>query len=276
MAEAMYHFFLLGIGSRPVDTESSDTNTRSISSTSSIASISSTHSTCSTRSTRSTLSALSTNSTASSSSYTISICLRLSDDGPGLRASQQWHWLAGLDKRPLLLPPHKADVASTVEALFAPASAPPARPLMAEHPRTVLVTYMQDTYANFDSLQLEALQQLVRRNADVALVLPAAGGKTLLLMLLARIMALGITIVIQPFRALLDNIARRCQQHDVLYSTWTAGSCDKDCQLVLVTAEQALLPAFGAWVTRLQAARKLHHIVLDDAHLMLTTPTVHQ
>ncbi len=116
----------------------------------------------------------------------------------------------------------------------------------------------------------------MRRDADVALVLPVAGGKTLLLMLLARVEALGVTIVILPFRALLDDLARRCQQHDVPYSTWTAGSRDKDCQLVLATAEQVLLPAFDAWATRLHTARKLHRIVLDDAHLMLTALTVHQ
>jgi superfamily II DNA helicase RecQ len=49
----------------------------------------------------------------------------------------------------------------------------------------------------------------VRRNADVALVLPAAGCKTLLLMLLVHVKAHGVTIVILPFRALLDNPARR-------------------------------------------------------------------
>jgi superfamily II DNA helicase RecQ len=245
MAEAMDHFFLHGIGSRPADAEPSDTDTCSISSTSSIAS------TRSTRSTRSTLSALSTNSTASSSSSTTSTCPRLSDNGPGLRASQRWHRLARLGKRPLPLPPHKADVASTVKALFAPASAPPARLLTAEHLRAVLVAHTQDAHVDFDSLQLEALQQLVRHDADVALVLPVAGGKTLLLMVLAHADVLGVTIVILPFRALLDDLARRCQQHDVPYSTWTAGSRDKNCPLVLATAEQALLPAFGAWATQL-------------------------
>ncbi len=139
----------------------------------------------------------------------------------------------------------------------------------------MLVAHTQDTHTHFDSLQLEALQQLVRRDADVALLLSAASGKMLLLILLARVEALGITIVILPFRALLDNLVRRCQQHDVPYSTWTAGSRDKDCHLVLATAEQALLPAFGAWATRLHTARKLHRIVLDDTHLMLTAPTVH-
>jgi hypothetical protein len=274
MAEAMDHFFLHGIGSRPADAEPSDTDTRSISSTSSIASTRSTRSTHSTRSTRSTLSTLSTNSTASSSSSTTSTCPRLSDNGPGLRASQRWHRLAGLGKRPPPLPPCKADVVSTVEALFAPASAPPARLSTDEHLRAVLMAHTQDAHDDFDSLQLKVLQQLVRRDADVALVLPAAGGKTLLLMLLASVEVLGVTIVILPFRALLDDLARRCQQHDVPYSTWTAGSRDKDCQLVLATAEQALLPAFGAWATRLHTARKLHHIVLDDVHLMLTAPTV--
>jgi hypothetical protein len=81
MAEAMDHFFLHGIGSRPADAEPSDTDTRSINSTSSITS------TRSTRSTRSTLSTLSTNSTASSSSSTTSTCPQLSDNGLGLRAS---------------------------------------------------------------------------------------------------------------------------------------------------------------------------------------------
>jgi hypothetical protein len=167
-------------------------------------------------------------------------------------------------------------MAGKVEALFAPVSALPERLSMAKHLRTVLVAHTQDAHADFDSLQLEALQQLVHRNADVALVLPAASSKMLLLMLLARVEALDVTIVILPFRALLDDLAHCCQQHDVPYSTWTAGSLDKDCQLVLATAEQALLPAFGAWATRLQAARKLRCIVLDNTHLMLTAPTVHQ
>ncbi len=85
----------------------------------------------------------------------------------------------------------------------------------------------------------------MRRNTDVALVLSAASGKMLLLMLLARIEALRITIVILPFRALLNDMARRCQQHDVPYSILTADSCNKDCQLVLAIAEHALPLAFS-------------------------------
>jgi superfamily II DNA helicase RecQ len=263
MTEAMNHFFLHGIGSRTADAEPSDTDTRSISSTSSITS---THSTRSTRSTPSALdtrstpsilsthstpSALSTNSTTNSSSSTTSTRPRLSTNGLGLRASQRWHQLTGLDKWLPPLLPRKADVASTVEALFAPASALPVRLLTAKYLRAVLLSHTQDAHADFDSLHFAALQQLVRRDADVALVLPAAGGKTLLLMLLECVEVLGVTIIIMPFKALLDDMARRCPQHDVQYSRWMAGSCDNDCQLVLVKAEQALLPAFGAWAIQL-------------------------
>ncbi len=53
-------------------------------------------------------------------------------------------------------------------------------------------------------------------------------------------------------------------------------SNSKRSSLVLATAEQVLRPAFSAWVTRLQAAHKLHHIALNDAHLMLTSPTLQQ
>ncbi len=111
---------------------------------------------------------------------------------------------------------------------------------------------------------------MVRRGADVALVLPAAGGKTLLLILLMRVTALGVIIVILLFWALLDGMARPCQQHDVPYGTWTmASSRDNNCQLVLVTAEQALQPEFGAWTTRLHLQR--HEQLADKTHKPLLT-----
>jgi superfamily II DNA helicase RecQ len=200
--------------------------------------------------------------------------------GSPLSSRQQWHWLAGLGIwLPPPLPLH-ADMADIIESLCAPASAPAAHLSTPEHLRALLVAHMQDAHANFDSMQLDKLHQLVRRDANVVLVLPAAGGKTLLLMLLARIKVLSVTIVILPFRALLDDLARRCQQHNVDFTTWTAFSSNNSNSngsgLVFATAEQALLLAFSAWAARLHAVRKLHRLVLNDAHLMLTTPIVHQ
>jgi hypothetical protein len=75
---------------------------------------------------------------------------------------------------PLLLNP---DVAGIVDLLCAPASTQATHPLTSEHLRALLKAHTQDAHANFDSMQLAALQQLVYRNVNMALVLPAAGGR---------------------------------------------------------------------------------------------------
>jgi superfamily II DNA helicase RecQ len=116
----------------------------------------------------------------------------------------------------------------------------------------VLITHTQDAHANFRTpKQLLALQQLVRRDSDVALVLLTTSGKLLLYMLLGCIDVLSVTIVILPLIALLNNVTARCEQQHVPYTTWmalnhmAAPPVGASAPLVCATAEQAVLLAFS-------------------------------
>jgi superfamily II DNA helicase RecQ len=141
----------------------------------------------------------------------------------------------------------------------------------------MLLTHTRDTHTNFRMLtQLLALQQVVQRDFDVALVLLTASGKSLLYKLLGYIDVLSVTIIILPLIALLNEITTCCEQQHVHYTTWArlssaaAPPVGASAPLVFAMAEQALLPVFSTWATALKVVHKLHRIIINEAHIMLT------
>jgi hypothetical protein len=195
-----------------------------------------------------------------------------------LKVSQQWHRIAGLGDGPPPPPPPEADIESSISALVAPAAAlDNMTGPSPEELRAALVEHTLDRSANFRSdQQRQALAELVRRDEDNAIILPTGSGKTLLFMLMARMPQLGVTVVILPLIALLNDVAARCRSERVPFSTWTdmhghsnqpSGSSSP---LVLVTVEQAVRTSFCARATRLKVSHLLHRIILDEAHMLLT------
>ncbi len=153
-----------------------------------------------------------------------------------------------------------------------------------EQLRAALVDHTLDGDADFRSdAQRQALAELVRRDADNAIVLPTGSGKSFLYMLMARMSRLGVTVVILPLVALLHDVVARCRRQQVPFTTWSdmnGGSTQPvmgaDAPLVLATVEQAVQRSFCAWATRLQVAQQLHRIIVDEAHLLLTASSYRQ
>ncbi len=108
-------------------------------------------------------------------------------------------------------------------------------------------------------------------------MLPTGSGKSFLYMLMARMLRLGVTVVILPLMALLHNVVARCRTEQVPFTTWAnmnRGSnqpiIGASAPLVFATVEQAVQRRFCLWAMCLKVACQLHHVIVDKAHLLLT------
>ena len=119
--------------------------------------------------------------------------------------------------------------------------------------------------------QQEALIAIQKGTSPLVIVLPPAGGKSLLFQLPGSLSDAATTIVILPFRALTKDLVRRCRELGLRSNIWT-GKQQCPAQIVFVSAETAAVnDDFLTFVSGLQAQGKLDRIVFDECQVPLTS-----
>lgn len=123
--------------------------------------------------------------------------------------------------------------------------------------------------------QERAMMTVMSLTEQVIAVLPTGGGKSLLFMLPCILPDAKVTIVILPLVSLRGDLLRRVRELGLDHMVWRPGeACD--ARLVFATVEAASTPTFLAYAHGLAATRSLGRIVIDEAHLTVTTSDYRQ
>jgi superfamily II DNA/RNA helicase len=122
--------------------------------------------------------------------------------------------------------------------------------------------------------QERALQDILSGASPVVVILPTGGGKSLLFMVPACMEAEegGVSVVVVPFRALVDDLLQRLDKARVLSIEWHLG-VTSTAAVVVVSADVASGPTFMTYARALKEAGRLRRVVIDEVHLTLTDST---
>ncbi|EPS37769.1 hypothetical protein H072_8519 [Dactylellina haptotyla CBS 200.50] len=119
--------------------------------------------------------------------------------------------------------------------------------------------------------QRTALEHIVTGTSYLLIVLPTGGGKSLLFQLPSLLNGARHTVVVIPFRALLDDMMQKCKDAGVPSSHWCLETANELMNpLIFVGLEQVSGPEFHAFLNKLYTTDNLDRIVMDEAHLCLT------
>jgi superfamily II DNA helicase RecQ len=118
--------------------------------------------------------------------------------------------------------------------------------------------------------QEEGLHAVLRHETPVVVVLPTGGGKTLLAMVPALLDPEGVTIMVAPFRALVDNMVDRFRGAGVNCLEWKFGEVNP-AAVVVVSADVAVSYGFLSYGRLLQQKGLLRRVVIDECHLTFTS-----
>jgi superfamily II DNA helicase RecQ len=129
----------------------------------------------------------------------------------------------------------------------------------------------RDTVEFRSEEQREALYTIVSGNQTTLLVvvLPTGGGKSLLFMAPACLNDLGVTIVVVPYRALLDNLLKTAKDARIDCIKYRPGE-QNPAALVFVSADFAGGSQFLSYVQLLSVKGVLRRVFVDESHLTFT------
>jgi len=133
----------------------------------------------------------------------------------------------------------------------------------------------RDPAAQFRSdIQRRMVETVASRYPEVVVILQTGGGKSLAFMVPPFLPQSQTTVVVMPLVVLKQDIVRRFQEAHIQYSIWSGhGSSERfnGVPVLFVSAEQAVTQLFRQWIGMLDANRLLDRVVIDEAHLLLTT-----
>src|SRR5271156_5512797 len=124
--------------------------------------------------------------------------------------------------------------------------------------------------------QRTLIEHILAGDGEIVAVLATNEGKSLAFLLPPRLRGAGTTVVVVPLVALRQDLVRRCAELGVQFAVWDeATAADEQravgCPLVFVAVETAVGAPFHAFLARLDAAQRLDRVILDEAHLVLTS-----
>jgi len=139
----------------------------------------------------------------------------------------------------------------------------------------IILKTLRDTFGNdnarFKSIeQAEAIKELLKRDSDVAVILPTGGGKSLIYQLPMLIERDMTTVVIVPFVALVEQGEEQYKELGISRYIWTnRGYSSGDTQAILVGVEHAVMPEFQDLLIQLESTNRLARVVFDECHTLL-------
>ncbi|KAG8720431.1 hypothetical protein FRC09_009579 [Ceratobasidium sp. 395] len=139
-----------------------------------------------------------------------------------------------------------------------------------EYHRRLLAVFTRNLDATWTCpAQGEALAHILHGSTSVLAVLPTGAGKSLLFFGPA-IVQNGISVVITPFTALIDNHLRTAEAKGIGALHWEdRAKADMNTRLIFVPVENAVQPSFLGWCTRMNGKKSLLRIYFDEIHEVL-------
>jgi superfamily II DNA helicase RecQ len=122
--------------------------------------------------------------------------------------------------------------------------------------------------------QEQALHAVLDAQTPLVVVLPTGGGKSLLFTVPACIDPSGVTVVVVPYRALIDDLVKRIQDCGIDCLEWKYGESNP-AAVVVVSADLAgditSNGNFLSYANMLVSKGLLRRVVIDEAHLIFTS-----
>ncbi len=115
-----------------------------------------------------------------------------------------------------------------------------------------------------------ALKAVLEGQTPLVVVLPTGGGKSLLFMAPGCLADAGVTIVVAPFRALVDDLVGRMKKARIDCLEWQHGEVNA-AAVVVVSADIAASWSFLGYASLLQQKGHLRRVVIDECHLTFTS-----
>lgn len=126
----------------------------------------------------------------------------------------------------------------------------------------------QDTVEFRSEHQRESLLSVANNTGQTPLVvvLPTGGGKSMLFMVPACLEDPGVTVVVVPFRALLDNLLAKARERGIDSIEWRSGATRR-ATLVFVSADNVAGTGFIGHLKQWEQKGVLRRVFLDEAHV---------
>lgn len=139
----------------------------------------------------------------------------------------------------------------------------PVNPALIEKLRIALKS---DTASWLSAEQAQAVQMVTNNSEHHSIiVLPTAGGKTILYVIAAMYAkAQGTYVVAVPNRSLLEDLKRRMQEYGIESSEWKGGSVPADVPILFVSADVLCQPEFLMQLQALKSNGTLKGIFMDE------------
>jgi len=115
-----------------------------------------------------------------------------------------------------------------------------------------------------------AMEAVLVGQTPLVVVLPTGGGKSLLFMVPARLDDAGVTIVVAPFRALVDDLVDRLKKAGIDCLEWRPGEVNP-AAVVVVSADFAASWGFLSYASLLDREGLLERVFVDECHLTFTS-----
>jgi len=121
--------------------------------------------------------------------------------------------------------------------------------------------------------QEQALYAVLDKQTPLVVVLPTGGGKSLLFTVPACVEEVGVTVVVVPYRALIEDLVGRIRGAGVECIEWAHGE-NNPASVVIVSADVVgditSNSNFLGYAQLLKSKGLLQRIVVDECHLVLT------
>lgn len=101
------------------------------------------------------------------------------------------------------------------------------------------------------------------------IILPTRGGKSLLFIAPAYLENAGVTIVIVPFRALINKLVNTAKEASINSVEWHLGLTDL-ATLVFISIDKIISGRFLSYVELLKDKGLLRRVFVDECHLTFT------
>lgn len=140
--------------------------------------------------------------------------------------------------------------------------------------RTALQQVLGTQEVGFRSVEQEqAMHAVLDGQNPLVVVLPTGGGKSLLFTVPAVVEQTGVTVVVVPYRALINNLVERIQSSGVECIEWKHGE-NNPASVVVVSADHAgdifSMSNFLAYAGLLLQKGLLRRVVVDECHLVFS------
>jgi superfamily II DNA helicase RecQ len=118
--------------------------------------------------------------------------------------------------------------------------------------------------------QEQAMRAVINGQTPLVVVLPTGGGKSLLFTVPACLQDAGVTLVVVPYRALIEDLVMRITQSGIDCIEWKHGQTNP-AAVVAVSADVAGSSSFLSYAGMLSSKKLLRRVVVDECHLIFTS-----